>query len=317
MNILITGASGYLGGRITQYLSGLQNNQIVFGSSRIIKNDNLPLYYKSVQTIWNSPKELKSICSGIDVIIHLAGMNSIDSSADPKRAFEFNRVATGNLLNAAITSGVKRFIFFSTAHVYSNNLKGIITEKTFPNSTHPYSLSHLAGEEIVLNANKENKIEGIVLRLSNSYGPPFNKQANCWMLLVNDLCKQIVTKGQMKLTSSGLNRRDFITINDVCRVVEHLIKLKLNLKNENIFNVGGDWSPTVWEMACYIQKISNKMLNYKPKLTRINPSESEKVDDLDYSISKLKETGFKLNNNRELEIINLINFCNFNFSMNK
>jgi UDP-glucose 4-epimerase len=57
-------------------------------------------------------------------------------------------------------------------------------------------------------------IEGIVIRVSNSFGAPAHQHANCWMLLVNDLCRQAVSTGQMTLRSSGIRRRDFVTLTD-------------------------------------------------------------------------------------------------------
>ena len=43
-------------------------------------------------------------------------MNASDSSADPDLALEFNGIITGKFIQAAVKSGVKKFIYFSTAH---------------------------------------------------------------------------------------------------------------------------------------------------------------------------------------------------------
>ena len=58
MKILITGGTGYLGGRIIQYLHNLGNNEIIIGSRFPIKN-TLPRGLKSVQTIWSSTEEME------------------------------------------------------------------------------------------------------------------------------------------------------------------------------------------------------------------------------------------------------------------
>ena len=317
MKILITGGSGYLAGRLAHYLKKTCNYQIILGSRQQTNYNMLNSEFQIMQTIWNSEEKLKFICEGIDTIIHLAGINASDSLADPDLALEFNGVVTGKLIRAAVKSGVKKFIYFSTAHVYKSPLNGIITEETLPKSLHPYATSNIAGEDMVLSAHKQNEIQGIVIRLSNSFGAPVNKEANCWMLLVNDLCKQAINSGKMKLTSTGMQRRDFIAISDVCRVVEHLLKLSFPFGRNNLFNVGGKWSPTVWEIAGIICKMSKKILFFEPELSRREPLPSEFTENFEYNIARLEETGFIMGNNREDEILNLLQFCQTNFSSDK
>lgn len=317
MKILITGGTGFLAGRLANFLKDTGNYQVILGSRMCLNNNKLKSKFQIVQTIWNSEAELQLVCKGIDTIIHLAGVNAGDSSSDPDLALEFNGIVTGKLLQAAVKSGVKKFIYFSTAHVYKSPLTGIINEDTLPTSLHPYAISNRVGEDMVLSAHNRNEIQGIVLRLSNSFGAPVSKDANCWTLLVNDLCKQVVTSGKMKLTSSGMQRRDFIAISDVCRVIEHLLKLSFTIKTNNLFNVGSNWSPTVWEMAGVISQMTKKILLFEPELIRKKPLSTELTEDLEYNTDRLKSTGFVTENNNLEEISNLLKFCKSNFSFYK
>ena len=131
-----------------------------------------------VRIKWNDESTLERICEGIDVIIHAAGMNARDCAADPLGAMNFNGLATKRLVEAASRSGVKKFIYLSTAHIYASPLVGNITEKTLPQNSHPYATSHLAGESAVLHANDCGIIRGLVIRLSNAYGAPTHKNVN-------------------------------------------------------------------------------------------------------------------------------------------
>jgi UDP-glucose 4-epimerase len=310
MKILITGGNGYLGGRLVQYLEKQNVHEVIVGTRQ---PKGKPDSATTVQTIWDSPEKLQQICTGIDAVIHLAGMNAEDSTANPAAALECNAGATGKIINAAVKQGVKRFIYFSTAHIYKSPLVGLITEETLPTSLYPYATSHRAAEDIVRAAHLRGEIEGVVIRLSNAFGAPVNKEANCWMLLVNDLCKQAVTTGAMVLKSSGIQRRDFITITDVCRATEHLLKLPTSSTDKNIFNVGGNWSPTVWELACLIQQHCKRILAFEPTLERVEPAADVKTEDLNYNIDRLTQTGFTLSSNREEEIDRLLAFCNSSF----
>ncbi len=314
MKILITGGFGYIGGRLAQFLSINTNYEIFLGSRKELYSPEWLKQVNVVQTMWNSQIELERICKSIDIIIHLAGMNAQDCALNPAAAFEVNAVATAHLMQAAISQGVNRFVYLSTAHIYCNPLVGEISEECCPKNKHPYAASHRAGEDVIIAAHERGDIESVVIRLSNSFGAPAHKKANCWMLLVNDLCRQAVATGEMVLRSSGLQYRDFISLTDSCRAIEHLFLLPSRLLNDGVFNVGGAWSLTIYEMT---QKISDRVYTstgLRPKIRRPKSIENKKYNCLDYKIDKLIGSGF-LNNEDSVdeELDNLIEFCSIHF----
>jgi len=133
-------------------------------------------------------------------------------------------------------------------------------------------------------------------------------------LLVNDLCRQAVTTQSMVLRSSGLQRRDFVPLHDVCRAIDHLLHLPGQDLAKNLFNVGGEWSPTVWEVACLVQQRCIVALGFQPKLTRVPPGAEERSSELDYRIDALRQTDFQLRANRAAEIDRLLNLCQASFA---
>lgn len=309
--ILITGGFGYIGGRLSQFLATQPEDETLLGTRQLFTPPSWLPQAKVVQIHWSSPDSLEKICGGVDTIVHLAGMNAQDCAASPVHALEFNAVATGRLLQAAIQQGVKRFLYISTAHVYGSPLKGVLTEETCPTNLHPYATSHRAGEDIVRHANHCRQIEGVVVRLSNAYGAPTHKEANCWMLLVNDLCRQAVTNQRMILQSTGLQRRDFIPLTDVCRAIKYLIELSTDRLDNGLFNLGGCWSPTILEMAQLVADRIHGMTGLKPEILRKIDSNIQPSELLDYQIKKLIGTGFSLNDKHTVnqEIDGLVNFC--------
>ena len=313
MRILITGGFGYLGGRLAQFLQQSGNHTIVLGSrDRKTKPEWLP-NSDIVKIDWHSSDSLNKICERVDVIIHLAGMNASECAADPLMALEFNVVATARFIQAAVSKNVKKFIYFSTAHVYDSPLTGDINESTLPKSYHPYATSHRAAEDVVLAAHSRKEIVGIVFRMSNAFGAPVNKEVNCWTLLVNDLCKQAVKTQKMVLNSTGIQRRDFLTITDVCRATLHMINCDLTISYLPLFNLGGGWSPTVWEMANIISQSYLENYGTEPILIRKYPSNNQRSPDLKYNIDLLKSTGFILNSEHNREIKELLMFCKDSF----
>ncbi len=304
MRILITGGWGFIGGRLAQYLKNSGHNIVI--ASRYVHN--IPVWLPDSEVLcidWKSKLSLELACEGVDVIIHSAGMNAQDCFADPIAALQVNGHGTEQLIQAAISKSVKRFIYLSTAHVYANPLVGEISDSTYPLNDHPYATSNIAGENALLNAIDKGYVKGVVLRLSNTYGYPTHKEVNCWMLLVNDLCKQAVKNNQINIKSSGLQYRDFISMNEVCKTILYIIQNDLIT---GCFNLCSENSKTVIEMAQYIQKRCNIILNIYPSLS-VNTSQTiENNKALNIKMSGLKKFGIQVNNDLD-EIDSLLVFC--------
>jgi UDP-glucose 4-epimerase len=314
MRILITGGFGFIGGRLAVHFAQL-GHQIILGTRHPLTSpDWLPQAEVAIIP-WDDISALERNSYGVDVIIHAAGMNAQDCAADPVAALAFNGLATSRLVVAASRAGVNKFIYLSTAHVYGSPLVGTITEDTCPRNLHPYATSHIAGEHAVLSASSRNEINGIVLRLSNAYGVPMHKKVNCWMLLVNELCKRAVQTRKLVLHTSGLQERDFISLTDVCQVTERLVTGGTELKQSHVFNVGVGESQSVLEMALLIQQRSNKILGFEPELLCKQIETNVLYPKLIYRMDHLKSLGINTTSlDKVAEIDRLLQFCQSKFN---
>lgn len=312
-NILITGGLGYIGSSLSKFLLDT-NNYNVFISTRSQKEipEELTNCHVIILDINISKVDLQKILKGIDIIIHLAALNENDCIVNPQLAVQVNITGTVNILDAAIFAGVKKFIYFSTAHVYSSPLESHLTEETFPFPIHPYAITHKSAEDFILAANKQKKIEGIIIRLSNALGAPFHKNIDRWTLLVNDLCKQIAETQKIVLRSSGVQVRNFITLRDVCRGVLHLLEINKYDFNFPVYNLGGPQTLSVNQVTEIISLICKKKYGYIPVVTRANIK--EEVVDLFFDSSKMKNTGFKWENEIEYEIEETLSIAQKYFS---
>jgi UDP-glucose 4-epimerase len=129
------------------------------------------------------------------------------------------------------------------------------------------------------------------------------------MLLVNDLCRQAVNQHSLTLRSAGLQRRDFITLQDVGRVFSHAIDLTKEQVGDGIFNVGGAWAPRVFDIVELIQARCSAVLGFVPNINRPDPVDGEVALDLDFRIDKLLATGFKLSGSTAAEIDATLLLC--------
>ena len=96
---------------------------------------------------------------------------------------------------------IENFIYFSSIHVYGDNLVGKVTERTNPKPNHPYGESHKNAEDVILKFTFVDQVNICILRLSNSYGYPYWLESNCWDLVINDICKMAAQNNDMFLKS--------------------------------------------------------------------------------------------------------------------
>lgn len=306
MKTLITGGFGYIGSSIANNLN--QKNYKISICSRYKKKLNEWTKKINVQNIeWQNNINLENLCHRHDVVIHTAGMNSFDCFNSPKDAIKCNQLNTKKLTLAAIKSEVKLLIYISTAHVYDSPLKGIINEKTKTINKHPYASSHQLGELEILNLTKDTKTKPIIIRLSNAYGIPIEKNINSWNLIINSFCLEATKNLSIELDSDGLEKRDFINLNDVNSAIELLLKNQSGIP-KGIYNLGSGESYTIIQIAKIIQNLMLDKFGIKIDI-RINKKNVKKVELFKYDIKKIESIGFSANNDINKDILEILEHC--------
>lgn len=117
MNILITGATGFIGSYVLQLLLKAEHhvNALVRDTSELSLHPGLKIFKGDI----TSEDDVHKSMNGCDIIIHLAALVST-TAEDRKEFFRINFQGTENLLKAAIQYKVKKIIFTSSlsAHAY-------------------------------------------------------------------------------------------------------------------------------------------------------------------------------------------------------
>ena len=306
--VVVTGARGYVGGRLVQMLATTPRvavRAVTRGAARP-EWGSAPEFFQLDETL--SKRSLAAACEGASHVVHLASPNERQAQADPLGAIEGTIAVTVRLLEAAIAAGVQRVIYLSTAHVYGAPLVGDITEEHPTRPVHPYAITHRAAEDFTLAAGQRG-IESVVIRLSNGVGAPIASDVDRWSLIANDVCLQLKRSGSVSLHSSGLQYRDFIPLADACRAILHLLLLPHSELGNGVFNVGAGRSMRVRELVELVCDRFERLTHQRPHLDVPSADASEVHEPLHYRIDKLRATGFEPNATLEEEIDATLQVC--------
>ena len=172
MNILITGGTGFIGSRLalTCISEGYKVRVLGQENTEAEKENNKLIQKQGIEVILGSMLEQDSInnaTKNIDIIFHLAAAQH-EMNIPDQRFWDVNVTGTKNLLEAAISSNVKRFVYGSTIGVYGL-MNGIIDEKTTCKPTNIYGKTKLEAEKLVLSFN--SKLPTVAVRIPETYGP--------------------------------------------------------------------------------------------------------------------------------------------------
>jgi len=205
MNIVVTGATGFIGRHLCVALADVQHNVTMVSRSAQKGADQYSRIPNPIDL--QHDVDYDTLLKDCDVVIHLAGRTHIlnDPHPDPVSAFaSANTIATLNLARAAAARGVKRFIFLSSIKVNgeSTMLGTPFTPESPPHPTDGYGQSKLDAELGLFRIAESSPLEVVVIRPPLVYGP--GVRAN-FLELMNLVYKQIpMPLGSVK------NKRSFV-----------------------------------------------------------------------------------------------------------
>lgn len=274
MNLLVTGACGFIGSFVAKQLAAEGHKVIALdvltyaadvNRLRTERSSGIKLYVKSICDV----TDVTDICKEhkIDKIINFAAHTHVDNSIKDASSFVFS-----NVLGVQSLLDVCRDLKLSMIHISTDEVYGPAHNAPFKETDrfspmNPYSATKVAGEHLIQAYRNTFGVDVVILRPSNVFGPMQHREK-----FIPTVIRNIKAGTPVPLYGDGKHERDWTHVSQIARAVSFC--LSKNLSND-VFNVtaGSIYQniDMVWQIAEILfgheldfEKIYNQLVTFVP-----------------------------------------------------
>ena len=261
-NIIVTGGAGFIGVSFVKMLLQETDNVNVINYDALTYAGNLA----SLDDCIKNPRHIfvhGDICDAAKLeetfskyspegVINFAAESHVDRSiSDPDIFLKTNIQGTLNLLRASQKHSIKRFLQVSTDEVYGSlGATGSFSETTNISPNSPYSASKASADHFVRAFNHTFKMDTVITRCSNNYGP-YQFPEKMIPLCINNILKD----KNLPVYGDGMQIRDWLYVKDHCSAIWEVFN---HGKTGEVYNIGGCNEKANIELVKTLLKILKK-----------------------------------------------------------
>jgi len=289
--ILITGGAGFIGSHIADAYLGRGDEVTILDDLSRGRIDNVPAGAEFFQMDVRDPRAAELILDRrFDVINHHAAQMDVRLSVeDPRFDASVNVDGLLNLLEAARSASVSRFLFVSSGGVVYGEPEKRPTPETAPKAPEsPYGVSKLTGEHYLYYYHRVHGLEYAALRYANVFGPRQDPHGEAGVVAI--FSTRLLAGEPLTIYGDGEQTRDYVSVHDV--VSANLLITDLELPraerlDDRGFNIGTGRETSVNHLAQTLIGIAER-----PVEVRLAPPRAGELRHSSLAIDKLLETGW-------------------------
>jgi len=275
--VLITGADGFIGSHLTEYLvqQGVNVRAFVYYNSfnswgwldeaSEDVRQSLDVFAGDIR----DPHGVRTAMKGCDVVLHLAALIAIPYSYhSPDTYVDTNVKGTLNVVQAARDLGVDRVVHTSTSEVYGTARFVPITEAHPLQGQSPYSASKIGADQIAQSFFHSFATPVTTIRPFNTYGPRQSARA-----VIPTIISQLAA-GARELKLGALHpTRDFNFVRDTVRGFVALAECDAAIGK--VVNIGSNYEVSIGDTATLIAELMRREVELVSDEQRLRPAGSE------------------------------------------
>lgn len=236
MKILVTGGAGFLGRHVARRMADASHEVAIF--------DQVPAADPSIETVLGDLTDAGSVAAavdGMDVVCHIGAIGDVYLAGErPALAAQVNVTGTAHVADAAVAAGA-RVVYASTWEVYGEPVYQPIDEDHPCRPDHPYNITKLAGERLLLSATELRGLSALALRLGTAYGPGL--RPNSVFRIFIDRAR----RGEpLTVQGDGSQSRQFTHADDIAQAF--LLAAEADVSGQ-VFNVVSEETVTIRQLA--------------------------------------------------------------------
>ena len=290
--VLVTGADGFIGSHLAESLVNSELYEVralvhynSFNSlgwldkSSVLASENLTVMSGDIRDHSFVAKTMQNV----DYVLHLAALIAIPHSyTSPESYVQTNVLGTLNLLEAAKSAGVTRFLHTSTSETYGTARKVPISETHPLTAQSPYAATKIAADKLVESFHLSFEMPLVTVRPFNTYGPRQSARA-----VIPTVISQIASGKREIFLGSTSPTRDFSYVTDTVSGFETILQSQEGIGET--FNLGSGFEISINDLVNLIGEIMKVEIEIISDDSRFRPENSE-VERLLADTKKVKST---------------------------
>ena len=260
--VLITGAGGYIGCRLVDYLQNKGYkikalDRFFFVKERlqsILKNSQVEVIEEDIRFF-----DLE-ILKDVDIVIDLAALsNDPAGELDPVKTWSINYLGRFRVATLAKLMGVKRYVFPSSCSVYGFQ-ECVVSENSPVNPLTTYAKANYKAEVDIKRLADKNYCV-VILRFATVYGYSPRMRFD---LAINGMVRGFFKNGKIPILRDGTQYRPFVHVMDVCKAIHLAMEADDEKVNGEVFNVGSnEQNVQIFELAQRVANAIGAEFNYE------------------------------------------------------
>ncbi|WP_017906228.1 NAD-dependent epimerase/dehydratase family protein [Pseudomonas asplenii] len=244
MKILVTGASGFIGGRfarcaLEQGYAVRVNGRRAEGVEHLVRRGA-----EFVQGDLSDPQLVRELCRDVEAVVHCAG--AVGLWGRYQEFHQGNVLVTENVVEACLKEQVRRLVHLSSPSVYFDGRSHLgLTEEQVPRRfRHPYAATKFLAEQKVFGA-QEFGLEVLALR------PRFVTGAGDMSIFPRLLRMQ--RKGRLAIVGNGLNKVDFTSVQNLNEALLSCLQASGSALGK-VYNISNGTPVPLWDVVNYVMR---------------------------------------------------------------